>query len=356
MQPLPTHPTPMRAIDYLRFLEPDHVTAAGFRVIETRRPCEDSGGIEYVLAVARGEGRQEAVRFTDELFLLTGYTAPCAKGAHRQVVTDGDWIHIQYQVRGSGHEVIGSSHPIHASPSSCVITRYPQGSIIERETAECAHYRTACLYLRPSLLRSLLGLSSNGAAPGWEWLQEDCCDEPRSAVFPIATAEVMAIDDLFATDYRRGIRRNYMYAKSLELLSHAANRLSAHGDEATAPYLSGVDRKRIATCREFLVENIAEQITLAQLARRIGVNRSKLAVGFKTMYGISLQAYWRELRLCRARELLATGLLSVTDVASAVGYADISCLTRAYHKRFGHLPKETKVGNARRKGGSSFCE
>jgi AraC-like DNA-binding protein len=132
-----------------------------------------------------------------------------------------------------------------------------------------------------------------------------------------------------------------MHGKALELFALIASHLAPSKDQGPAQ-LTKLDRQRIAQVRGILLEEMGRQLTLAQLARRIGVNRSKLAVGFKSTFGTSVQAYWRELRLCRARELLANEQMPVTEVAAAVGYADISCLTRSFQKRFGILPKDCK--------------
>lgn len=335
----------MKAIDYSKFLEPDHVADSGLQVLASRELYGDHRGIEYRYDMARGKGRQEAVGFDNELFLIAGDVTPCPPGVQRQVVTDGDWIHIQFRAGGRAREVLPQGGFVQTDPYSCVITRYPQGSVIDRETEAADHFRAACLYFRPSVLRTLMPGTSDLFAADWAWLHEDAFEGPRSVVFRMSTPEVIAINDVFACSYRSDIRRNYMYAKSLELLSHVANRLCKRACADAPARLSDADRGRIARCREILDQHMDEQLTLEQLGRRIGVNRSKLAMGFKLIYGTSLQAYWRELRLCRARDLLSSSQASVTDVAAAVGYAEISCLTRAYHKRFGHLPKDAKSGN-----------
>jgi len=332
----------MGAIDYLKFRDPDHLAVNGAKILEARQLYGDQSGIEYRYDVLNGQGRQEAVRFDDDLHLLFGEVAPYKQSVKHQIVSEGDWIHIQFRVSGGGNECVGDGSSTATDPHTCIITRYPDGALIRRETQDAAQWRAACLYFRPRLVRSLLGSSLDLLNEDWRWIYDDAPNGTASASFPMTTPEMAAINDLFACAFRRGVRRNYMYAKALELFSHATNRLCEVEECDVAIKLSEADRRRIASCREILLEHMDEQLTLSQLARRVGVNRSKLAVGFKFVFGMSVQAYWRELRLCHARDLLSDGEHSVTEVSASVGYADISCLTRAYYKRFGHLPKDSK--------------
>lgn len=64
--------------------------------------------------------------------------------------------------------------------------------------------------------------------------------------------------------------------------------------------LSPADLTKLALVRSIMAEHLENPLSLAQLARRVGLNRTELAVGFKSTYGDSVQAYWRDARLVRA--------------------------------------------------------
>jgi transcriptional regulator GlxA family with amidase domain len=46
----------------------------------------------------------------------------------------------------------------------------------------------------------------------------------------------------------------------------------------------------------------------------------------------------------RARDLLARGEGSVSEVAYAVGYASLAAFSRAYREHYGHAPSDTGQG------------
>jgi AraC family transcriptional regulator, transcriptional activator of the genes for pyochelin and ferripyochelin receptors len=71
----------------------------------------------------------------------------------------------------------------------------------------------------------------------------------------------------------------------------------------------------------------------------VGLNRTKLTVGFKAVFGAPVNAYWRDKRLSAARDLLRAQDLPVSTVALRVGYAELSSFTRAFTAKFGFPPK-----------------
>lgn len=79
--------------------------------------------------------------------------------------------------------------------------------------------------------------------------------------------------------------------------------------------------------------------TVEQLARRVGLSRSRLAVRFRELVGESPHAYLTELRLRRATDLLQTGSMSIEDVAGVVGYRSAAAFSKAFSRRFGVSPR-----------------
>ena len=82
--------------------------------------------------------------------------------------------------------------------------------------------------------------------------------------------------------------------------------------------------------------------TLDELARRVGVNRNKLAVGFKHVFGMTVGAYHREQRLERAYDMLRNPDISIGRVADEAGYRDAGSFTKAFKNRYGVLPSELR--------------
>ena len=77
--------------------------------------------------------------------------------------------------------------------------------------------------------------------------------------------------------------------------------------------------------------------SLADLANLCGLSRFQFLRGFSKEMGVTPHAYLIQLRVRKARRLLATGK-SPVDAALLTGFADQSHLTRAFVRQFGVTP------------------
>ena len=136
----------------------------------------------------------------------------------------------------------------------------------------------------------------------------------------------------------------YRLAKSIELLCEI---IAAHGrDEllnANSPSLSFADCQRVASARALIEENWRERMTLSQIARSCGLNRSKLSRGFRELYRCTVSEAIAERRLAEARrELLATDL-PVGLIGYRSGYQNNASFSRAFCRRFGVPPSDFRA-------------
>ena len=136
----------------------------------------------------------------------------------------------------------------------------------------------------------------------------------------------------------------YRLAKSIELLCEL---LAAHGKgeliSADSPSLSFADCQRVASARQLIEDNWRERMTLQQIARRCGLNRSKLSRGFRELYRCSVSEAIAERRLAEARrELLATDL-PVGLIGYRSGYQNNASFSRAFCRKFGLPPSDFRA-------------
>jgi len=132
----------------------------------------------------------------------------------------------------------------------------------------------------------------------------------------------------------------YRLAKSIELLCEILN---AHRDgklaEVAAPAtLTQRDVERIAAARKLVDENWHEKLTLCDIARRCGLNRSKLARGFRLLYHCTVTEALLERRLAEARSQLISTDLPVGLIGYRSGYHNNASFSRAFCRRFGVPP------------------
>ena len=82
-------------------------------------------------------------------------------------------------------------------------------------------------------------------------------------------------------------------------------------------------------------------LSCAELARAAHLSEVYLRRLFVKRYGRAPFQYLTGLRMDRARSLLLEGR-SATEAALCVGYADVYSFCRAYKRRFGHAPGQTR--------------
>jgi AraC-like DNA-binding protein len=82
---------------------------------------------------------------------------------------------------------------------------------------------------------------------------------------------------------------------------------------------------------------MADDLTIDDLARSTGASRYLVYRAFHAEYGLPPSDYQRQIRLRRARALIAGGT-PISEAASATGFADQSHLTRWFTRYFGLTP------------------
>jgi AraC-like DNA-binding protein len=86
-------------------------------------------------------------------------------------------------------------------------------------------------------------------------------------------------------------------------------------------------------------------IALGELAAQTGCNPFQVIRAFRRMLGITPHSFLIDMRLERARELLALGQ-PAAEVATEVGFFDQSHLIRHFKRRLGRTPKQLTMADA----------
>jgi AraC-like DNA-binding protein len=110
-------------------------------------------------------------------------------------------------------------------------------------------------------------------------------------------------------------------------------------------------RRPVRRALELLRERLADEVTLDDLADHAGTDKFHLCRAFRAQVGLPPHAYLTELRILRAKELLAAGVRPSED-APRVGIYDQSQLNRHFRRIVGTTPgayaRETmRVSSAR---------
>jgi AraC-like DNA-binding protein len=106
---------------------------------------------------------------------------------------------------------------------------------------------------------------------------------------------------------------------------------------ATRPELPRPGRKILRNVRDYLSDQYAHDVSLDDLERVSGVSKFHLGRMFRDEFGVPPYAYLISERLYRAQRLLLADM-SPSKVAAAVGFCDLSHLTRHFRRTLGLAP------------------
>lgn len=92
--------------------------------------------------------------------------------------------------------------------------------------------------------------------------------------------------------------------------------------------------------REILQERWAEEVSVSQIVRELGVPASTLAHAFRRRFGMGLRQYRRRVRLERCRRMLRDDPAAVVDLAARCGFLDMPAFCHAFKTTFGMTASE----------------
>lgn len=95
----------------------------------------------------------------------------------------------------------------------------------------------------------------------------------------------------------------------------------------------------IANAASFIRNHINEQIRIQDIAAYLNLNRSYLSTLFKKNLHMSPQQYIQNCRLTRAKHLLESTSLSISNIAFSCGYEKVESLNKLFRQTYGISPK-----------------
>lgn len=101
------------------------------------------------------------------------------------------------------------------------------------------------------------------------------------------------------------------------------------------------DAGTMEQCLEYIDTHFREELTLSDLCKKFGLSRSVFCAAFPQLSGLPLRQYIARKRITEAQILLRSqGTLSLSQVASLVGYQDDTTFYRNFLKIAGVTPSQ----------------
>ena len=102
----------------------------------------------------------------------------------------------------------------------------------------------------------------------------------------------------------------------------------------------------LGEARSVLHDRYADSLSLAEVAAAVGVEAERLARGFRHAFGEPMATYIRRLRVNAAADLLASTDLPIARIATDVGFADQSHLTRWFDRYLRTTPARYRASRS----------
>jgi AraC-like DNA-binding protein len=259
---------------------------------------------------------------------------------------------LHYTLSGMGRMVVADTPPIALMPHTLVITppgkafkleartengRYGQFGTVESRSFQFAPGQLnrlvagerapeivlICGYFKASYAASV-ELFGTLATP---LVEEFAAADQVDATLKAAMAELIAQE----------VGAGAMSTTLLKQVLITILRRSLTSAERWAERFAALCDSRIARAFSDMLARPGAPHTVQTLAHTAGLSRSAFMARFTRAIGDSPMTVLRQLRMRRARILLATNSLSIDQVASAVGYSSRSSFHRAFRKAFGEI-------------------
>ncbi|RKR09031.1 signal transduction histidine kinase [Flavobacterium sp. 90] len=100
-----------------------------------------------------------------------------------------------------------------------------------------------------------------------------------------------------------------------------------------------LDNEFIKNVLNYINENMAEyELSVEVLASKVFLSRSQLYRKIKTLTGITVNEFIRNVRLEKAKELIELGNDNINEISIKVGFSSPSYFTKCFKEKFGYLP------------------
>lgn len=294
----------------------------------------------FELTEPHGAGYRDFIAISDNLHaILTDFRY------HENTagLVDGmDLLKFHFKLSGDNIVRFDGRSEFHLRTSSAAVATHPSGMTKEDIYGQKAAERSLTLCCRPQLITQTLQLDPDCLPREISRFLRDGAIDFFCRDMPLTSRMMQTISELMNPPYGPAVRHIHAHARMLDLICMLMDALIGQ-DKANPPFiLRSRDVDTLHEARAILDDSLTGPPTVPELAKRVGLNRTKLMQGFKHLFGETVFDYSQRVRLNHARRLLTDTELPISDIAAAVGYEHQSSFTVAFKACFGHSPREAR--------------
>lgn len=105
----------------------------------------------------------------------------------------------------------------------------------------------------------------------------------------------------------------------------------------------GIQNSKVLTIIELMDANPSEPISIADIAKQVGLSRRQIERLFLDEMGRSPARYYLEIRLERARHMLIRSSVPIVEVAVACGFVSASHFSKCYRELYALTPQQERL-------------
>lgn len=250
-------------------------------------------------------------------------------------------LELSFHLSGCGRGTMIQSttirEHIEVSPGKALLSFNP-GSRCRTRMMDKQVFRVLNIYIAPERLYALLEGDISQVPPCLGQILEDRNQTPFNMSYDISPATRMILDQMYNCVYQGTFQNLYLESKSMELMLRLMWEMAMCRKCGAANPLSGPDREQIRLARDILIREIDTPPSLKNLARKAGLNDTKLKRGFRQIFGTSVFGYLRRYRMEQSTRLLASGRMNVDETAHTLGFHDTAHFIRQFKQHYGTTP------------------
>ncbi len=252
-----------------------------------------------------------------------------------------DWVGFQFALDGEHTTVVdGYGQMQFSGPRFSMCANTDAIRVAKCYAADC-NISYVNIVARPQFLLDQFGVDEQRLPDTIQAMLRGEQAHYFSRTQPLTAGMLSAARELTQSRYEGKLQQTFAKVKSLELLCLAIEAMTLVDEpDPRRLRLSDYDIRLLHRVRDELATSYASPLSLADMSRHIGMNRNKLSLGFKALFGSGVYEYCQQLRMQRARTLLQQGRLSVLEVALDVGFQNQSSFSRAYKQFYGCAPSQ----------------
>lgn len=308
--------------------------------IKIRSAQSEADGATIRLAYNNDNNMMEMSRLSGEVYLVASNFAPPTDTGVKSI--GEDWIRFHFRVGGKSYShFAGQTFGNHNSQSASLFF-HPRGELVcdwLMNTGTPLHF--VALWCTRRVFSDLVGSDALGLPFGCRQIVNGAMPSFHYQGTKMTPAMYRTVQEVLSAPAQPGLRRLYLQSKAYSLLYEIASQIKSDM-EPIQSQLSEKDAIRLTHAYEVLISDFVAPPSLSQLARRVGVNRTKLAEGFKEMFGTTIGDLCNELRMDKAWTMLSATEMPISDVALALGYEHPANFSTAVKRRFDRSPMQIR--------------